>query len=149
MKKILLTVVLGLFMLLGVFAAFVSFRQEKATAAPEVFQSGVSGGCYIAAPNSCKIHVDPFRINVDDGANEKLVEFQLRANGAIIYQFKTDASSALRPTGDYTPTLVMQDFAATCGTTYQLQLLARDEGDGDTLFVVGTAADFTCPTSVP
>jgi hypothetical protein len=149
MKKILLTLALALLFLVVTLAALAAFRQEKVTAAPEVFQSGVSGGCYITAPDTCKIHVDEFTINVDDGANEKLVEFQLRANGGILYEFKTDQTSALRPTGDFTPTLVTQDFAATCGETYELQLLARDEGDGETIFVVGTTAEFTCPSTVP
>ncbi len=86
-KKLVLASLIGL-LLLTTTAAIVFFRQEKATAAPEVFQSGVSGGCYIAAPDSCKIHVDHFTLNVDDGAGEQLVEFQLRANGGILYQFK-------------------------------------------------------------
>lgn len=149
MKKIFLPLALALFLLVVVFAAFAAFRQDRATAAPEVFQSGISGGCYIAAPDSCKIHVDPFMVNVDDQNNENLVEFQLRANGSTIYQFKTDALSEYRPTGDYTPTLVTQDFAASCGTGYEVQLLARDEGDGNVLYLLGTTGVFTCPTNIP
>lgn len=147
-KKLVLASLIGLLLLTTTTAIFF-FRQEKATAAPEVFQSGVSGGCYIAAPDSCKIHVDHFTLNVDDGAGEQLVEFQLRANGGILYQFKTDQNADLRPIGDFTPSLVAQDFAATCGETYSLELLARDEGDGDVLYVVGTTAPFTCPTTAP
>lgn len=149
MKKALSFATLFILVLLATVAALVAFRQEKVTAAPEVFQSGVSGGCYIAAPDSCKIHVDPFTINVDDGNNEDLVEFQLRANGAIIYQFKTDQNADYRPAGDYTPAIVAQDFAATCGETYEVELLARDEGDGEIIYVVGSTAEFTCPSSVP
>lgn len=149
MKKKLAILSIVLLLALTALAAAVFFRQDKVTAAPEVFQSGVSGGCYIAAPNSCKIHVDPFTINVDEGNNEKLVEVQLRANGFVVYQFKTDQNSDYRPVGDYTPSLVAQDFAATCGETYELELLARDEGDGEILYVVGTSAEFTCPLAAP
>ena len=147
-KKLVFASLIGLLLLVTAVSIFF-LRQEKATAAPEVFQSGVSGGCYIAAPNSCKIHVDNFTIDVDDGAGDKLVEFQLRANGGILYQFKTDLNSDFRPDGDFTPTLVTEDFAATCGETYSLELLARDEGDGDILSVVATTASFTCPMTVP
>ncbi|GAB4580956.1 MAG: hypothetical protein Fur0022_37010 [Anaerolineales bacterium] len=149
MKKTLTLLTFFALALLVALTAFAAFRQKKVTAAPEVFQSGLSGGCYIAAPNSCKIHVDPFTINVDDGANEKLVEFQLRANGVTLYQFKTDQNADYRPAGDYSPSLVAQDFAATCGETYDLELLARDEGDGETLYVVASTAEFTCPSTVP
>ena len=124
------------------------FRQDKAVAAPEVFASGISGGCYITAPNVCKIHVDPFIVNVNEAGGFKLVEFQLQANGSTIYSFKTASQSSYRPAGDYSPSLVMQDFAATCGETYHLNLLARDEGDSSLLNAAITE-QFTCPASVP
>jgi hypothetical protein len=148
MKKSLILLSLFILLLIVGFTALTAFRQEKAIAAPEVFQSGISGGCYIAEPDVCKIHVDPFTINVDDGAGEKLVEFQLRANDAIIYEFKTDESTLYRPEGDYQPSLVTQDFAASCGETYEIKLLARDEGD-TVLNIVATTGQFTCPVSVP
>jgi len=148
MKKNLIFLSLFILLLIATFTALAAFRQEKATAAPEVFQSGISGGCYIAELNVCKIHVDPFSINVDEGGGHKLVEFQLRANDSIIYQFKTDENSTYRPEGDYLPTLVTQDFAASCGETYEVKLLAKDDGD-TVLNVAATTGQFTCPLSVP
>jgi hypothetical protein len=142
-----------LFLLLLILIAAIAFwpllsQRQSATAAPEVFQSGINAGCYIAAPNVCKIHVDPFTINVDDGNGEKLVEFQVRANGVIIYHFKTDAAFAFRPVGDYTPSLVMQDFAATCGEEYFVDLLAKDTGNV-ILNLAAMTEQFTCPSTVP
>jgi len=150
MKKTILLLSLLLLLLFAALAAWplLSRPQERVVTAPEVFQSGISAGCYIAAPNVCKIHVDPFTINVDDGANEKLVEFQIRANESILYHFKTDSVTDYRPIGDYTPTLVTQDFAASCGETYEVELLAKDEGDA-VLYIAATAGKFTCPLSVP
>ncbi len=148
MKKTLILLSLIVLLILIGFTAVNTFRPEKAVAAPDVFASGLNGGCYIAAPNSCKLHVDEFTINVNDGGGFKLVEFQLQANGSTIYAFKTDSQSVYRPEGDYTPSLVAQDFAATCGETYTLNLIARDEGDA-TLFNVATTAPFTCPNNVP
>lgn len=149
MKKKLIVLSLIVLTILAVVTAWpLLIQQDKAVAAPEVFASGISGGCYITAPNVCKIHVDPFTINVNEAGGFKLVEFQLQANGGTIYSFKTSAQSAYRPAGDYTPSLVMQDFAATCGKTYSLNLLARDEGDGSLLNAAVTE-QFTCPSSVP
>ncbi|NJN43711.1 MAG: hypothetical protein HC806_02550 [Anaerolineae bacterium] len=92
--------------------------------------------------------MDPFTINVNDGGGHKLVEFQIRANEAVIYHFKTDADPDFRPVGDYIPSPVMQDFAATCGETYEIELLAKDEGNV-VLNIAATTETFTCPTNVP
>lgn len=158
MKKTLILLSLLFLVLLAAFAAWQFLApQQNVTAAPEVFQSGISAGCYIAAPNACKIHVDPFTINVDDGNNEKLVEFQIVANEmvnqnvvnqTVIYHFKTDSISTNIPAGDYAPSLVMQDFAVTCGLAYAVELRARDEGDAS-LLIAGTTGTFTCPSTVP
>jgi hypothetical protein len=67
-------------MALGVGLAF----RSNAGAAPEVFSSPINGGCYITSPNECKLHVDPFTVNINDGAGAKLVEFILHANGQPI-----------------------------------------------------------------
>ena len=147
-KKLIILSLIVLTVLAAITAWPLLIRQDKAAAAPEVFAGGINGGCYITAPNVCKIHVDPFTINVNDGGGFRLVEFQLQANGSTIYHYKTDSQSAYRPTGDYTPSLVMQDFAATCGETYYLNLLARDEGDSSLLNTAITE-QFTCPSSVP
>jgi hypothetical protein len=116
-----------------------------AQAAPaDMYYSPIHGGCYIAAPNQCRLHVDPFTANMTGGSH--LVEVQLKANGNLIYHFKTDISSV--PNGNFTPSLVMQDFAATCGTTYTITLFARDSGSGS-LGQWGQTGQFTCPSAVP
>jgi hypothetical protein len=149
MKKNLMILSLIFLIILAALSSWpLFFQQQKENAAPEVFAGGVNAGCYIAAPNVCKIHVDPFSINVDEGGGFKLVEFQLLANGSIIYHFKTDNDTLYRPIGDYTPSLVTLDFSATCGETYGIKLLARDEGDA-VLKDAANTEEFTCPSSVP
>jgi hypothetical protein len=129
-------------MALGVGLAF----RSNAGAAPEVFSSPINGGCYITAPNECKLHVDPFTVNINDGAGAKLVEFILHANGQPIYHFRTDVSNP--PAADYTPSLVAMDFAATCGETYYMNILGRDSLDAN-LLNMGQTAEFICPAAVP
>lgn len=119
---------------------------RQALAEPQVFASPINGGCYIAAPNVCKIHIDPFTININDGAGARLVLFQLLANGNVIYDFRTDVSNP--PGVDYSPSLVMQDFAAECGQEYTVNMVARDTLDTNVLNTGQTAA-FTCPAGVP
>ncbi len=113
---------------LAVCAAVVVFR-SNASASPEVFSSPINGGCYIAAPNQCRRHVDAFTINVNYAAGAKLVEFILHANGQPIYHFATDVSNP--PIGNYTPSPVALDFAATCGETYYMNILGRDKADAN------------------
>jgi len=124
-----------------------------ASRAPLIFASPVHGGCYIAAPGQCKIHVDPFTINIASGT--KLVLFKLVAiqggTGAqtTIYDWRPDQSNPAPPSGTtYTPSLVTQDFAATCGSSYVVSLQGRDTGDLNT-FNLGLTGQFTCPTTVP
>ncbi len=111
-----------------------------------MFASPIHAGCYIAAPGDCRIHVDQFTVNVDDGNGDKLAHFQITANGQVIYDFKPDQFNP--PLGDYTPSMVMQDFAATCGTAYQVNLSCQDSGDPN-LFNCGQTTQFTCPSNVP
>jgi hypothetical protein len=120
--------------------------RSSASAAPEVYSSPINGGCYITGPGECKLHVDPFTININDTPGTKLVEFQLFANGKPIYHFRTDVSNP--PAADYTPSLVALDFAATCGETYYMNILGRDSLDAN-LLNMGQTAEFTCPAVVP
>ena len=115
-------------------------------AAPEVFASPINGGCYIAAENLCKIHIDPFTINIDDGAGAKLERFTLQANGQPIYDFRTDVSNP--PGVDYSPSLVALDFAATCGVTYTVNIVGKDTLDTNILNM-GQFEDVVCPSTVP
>lgn len=117
---------------------------QKQPAVAKVFSSPVNAGCYIAGPDDCRIHVDPFTINIQAGS--KLVLFELLANGTAIYSFRTDVSNP--PASNYTPSLVALDFAATCGVVYTVNLLGRDSLDANTLNM-GQTAQFTCPSSVP
>lgn len=122
-------------------------RSGEDVLAPQVFSSPINGGCYIAAPNQCRLHVDPFTINI--GTGQRLVAFQLQANGVTVYDFRTDVSNPPPASGTtYSPSLVMQDFAAVCGQTYTLNILGRDSGDANFLNM-GQTASFTCPASVP
>jgi len=117
-----------------------------AIAGPEGFASPINAGCYIAEPDVCKIHVDPFTINVNDGAGATLEFFTLFANGKPIYDFRTDVSNP--PAMDYSPSLVALDFAATCGVTYTVNLLAKDTTDANPLNY-GQAEEIVCPSEMP
>lgn len=114
--------------------------------APAGFASPINGGCYIAAPNVCKLHVDPFTININEVAGARLEQFTLFANGKPIYDFRTDLSNP--PATDYVPSLVALDFAAECGQTYYMNLVAKDSSDSNPLNY-GQTAQFTCPATVP
>ncbi len=118
-------------------------------AAPNIFASPVHAGCYLARAERCKIHVEPFTINIASG--QKLVLFRLVAmrgstgNQTVIYDFSPDQSNPVPATGTtYTPSLVAKDFAAMCGESYQISLQGRDTGD-TTLYNLGLTDRFTCP----
>jgi hypothetical protein len=106
----------------------------------QVFASPINAACVQATPSECKLHLDPFTIQLSPGAS--LEAFQLTANGKILYDFRTDLSNP--PKGSYTPSLVKLDFAATCGRTYTVNLLARDSGDPGFLNA-GQAENIVCP----
>ena len=146
MKKRLYLILIGL-VVLGLAALGTSVvLREDVSAATAGFASPINVGCYIAAPNQCRIHVDPFTININDGAGARLQQFTLYANGSPIYDFRTDVSNP--PGVDYSPSLVAQDFAATCGTTYVVNMVAKDTTDANPLNYGQTTA-FTCPATVP
>jgi hypothetical protein len=118
---------------------------EKAD--PQVFASPVNGGCYITAPNQCRLHIEPYTINV--GSGQRLEAVKLQANGVTIYDFRTDVSNPPPSSGStYTLSNVALDFAATCGTTYVLNVLGKNLADPNFLNM-GQTASFTCPSSVP
>jgi hypothetical protein len=124
-----------------------------ASRTPLIFASPIHGGCYIAAPGQCKIHVEPFTIDI--AAGKKLAQFSLVAirigTGVqtVLYDWRPDQSNPVPYTGSqYTPSLVTQDFAATCGGSYQVSLQGKDTGDLNALNL-GLTGTFTCPTAVP
>jgi hypothetical protein len=119
-------------------------------AEPQIFASPVHAGCYLQKIDRCKIHVEPFTINLAPG--QKLVFFKLLAvtvgTGAqtVIYDFHPDQSNPVPFLGDtFTPSLVAKDFAATCSQTYMVSLQGQDTGDTGTLNL-GLTGQFTCPS---
>ena len=139
--------------IIGLFGFWLTFdKAQPAQAEPDVFANPVHAGCYIAAPSDCRIHVEPFTITVNSGS--KLVYFQLWASrigysAGMIYDFRPDVSNPLPLSGSVvTPSLVAQDYAAQCGATYYIYLIGRDTFD-TTQYILGSTAQFTCPTNVP
>jgi hypothetical protein len=124
-------------------------RHPMAQGAVNSIASPVQAGCYRVQPSTCKIHVEPFTLNLTSG--KKLVLFQLAITQAgtttqrIIYDFRPDVSNPVPFSGNtYTPSMVSKDFAATCGKSYSLSLISQDTGDGSPL-VLGTTNVFSCP----
>lgn len=160
MTRILLLAGLGLSVLTALVVwLVVPPRAQEVTApvstpaAPEIFASPVHGGCYIAGPSDCRIHVEPFTINITSG--KKLALFRLVAiqggtgTQTVIYDWRPDQSNPAPSSGTtYTPSLVAQDFAATCGKSYEISLQGRDTGDTN-VFNLGLTGQFTCTLSMP
>ena len=124
----------------------------NAPAAPNVFASPIQAGCYIAAPSDCRIHVEPFTINLNTGSHiVKFLLVTIRAGGPLstIYDWRPDTANAVSTPGDvYTPSLVAQDFGAVCGASYQVVLEGQDSVDTN-VFSLGTTGQFTCPSTLP
>ena len=127
-------------------------HRNHVSAAPTVYGSPIQAGCYIAASGDCRLHVEPFTIYLS--TSTKLVYFQLIANPSgfpysVIYDFRPDLSNPVPFTGStFTPSLVAQDFAATCGRTYSISLQGQDTGDLNP-YNLGSTGQFTCPSAVP
>lgn len=113
-------------------------------AAPEVFSSPINASCVRVSAYECRLQIDTFTIHVAPA--NRLQAFQLRANGSLLYDFRTDVSNP--PGGDYSPSSVALDFAATCGTTYSVNLLARDSADSNFLNA-GQVDGIVCPQAEP
>jgi hypothetical protein len=91
--------------------------------------------------------VDPFTVNIVPG--RRLVALRLQANGKTIYDFRTDVSNPPPSSGStYSPSVVMQDFAAVCGETYTVNILGQDSGDPSFLNM-GQFEEVVCPSEVP
>lgn len=151
-KKYLLVIACVILILAGLVVWQAFNGTASVSAATTIFASPVQAGCYIAGPNDCRIHVEPFTIDL--GSGTKLVFFQLLSNSPssgtqVIYDFRPDLSNPVPFSGNtFTPSLVAQDFAATCGRTYAINLQGRDTGDPSP-FNLGGTGQFTCPASVP
>ena len=134
-------------------AAQVSTSTVLTPTAPEIFASPIHGGCYIAGPSDCRIHVEPFTIDISSG--QKLSFFQLIAiqlpagKQTVIYDWRPDQSNPVPGIGStYSPSSVAQDFAATCGKSYEISLQGKDTGDTGA-FNLGLTGRFTCTLSLP
>ena len=62
-------------------------------AAPQIYTSPISGGCYLSRRDRCSIHVEPYPIAMTAGA--KMVMFQVLAErqsggSAVLYTWKPD-----------------------------------------------------------
>lgn len=145
MKKRNLVIGAGVLLLLltGVFA--VKPRETTAQSINIAFSSPINGGCYIAAPNQCKIHLDPFIINMENAYGKALERFVLYANGIPIYDFRTDVSN---PPYSFSPSPVALDFAATCGETYTINMEVKTQ-DYPNFLNAGLIENVTCPSVVP
>lgn len=136
--------------LCGVLILAVGLSQPPAAvAAPAILASPIQAGCYLAKLDRCKIHVDPFTINIT--SDKKLVQFRLVATRigtgtqTMIYDFRTDQNNSVPFLGStYTPSQVAKDFGVTCGQTYTLSLQGKDSGDAS-LYNLGVTNPFTCP----
>lgn len=151
MKSRIVLLIGALFVFIMAFAFFAHSRRAKAEV--NIYASPIQAGCYIAAPRDCRIHVDPFTINIATG--EKLVLFKLVSiqvgpgTQRELYDFRTDQSNPAPPIGNtYAPSLVTQDFAATCGQEYMISLQGMDSGDSN-IFNLGLTNAFTCPSAAP
>jgi len=127
--------------------------QVSTPAAVEIFASPIHGGCYIAGPSDCRIHVEPFTIDIASG--QKLSFFQLVAiqlpagKQTVIYDWRPDQSNPVPGIGStYSPSSVAQDFAATCGKSYEISLQGKDTGD-TSAFNLGLTGRFTCTLGLP
>jgi len=147
-KKILILAVIALAFILGL-----SQSTPPAHAAPDISMTPLHAGCYLAKAHSCKMHVEPFTLNVTAG--KKLVQFQLVAIRArdsaqtTIYDWRPDQSNPAPLSGTaYTPSKVAKDFAATCSESYAIRLQGMDTTNAN-LYSLGTSGQFTCPDASP
>jgi hypothetical protein len=116
-------------------------------AAPAVFASPVNGGCYIAAQNECRLHLEPYTIYL--GSGERLEAVRVQANGVTIYDYRTDVSNPPPQSGTtHTLSTVALDFAAVCGRTYTVNVLGKSRTDANFLNM-GQVEGIACPATVP
>ncbi len=112
-----------------------------------VFAQVLEGGCYIEQHRVCKLHVEPFTINVNETIDERVRQFQLRLNGVVVYEMSTDDVYSRRPAGDFSPTLGTQDIAIECNTMYSLDIIVHSSTPGadNSPVLAGRAEPFSCP----
>ena len=144
----------GVLLLAGVLAFWPAVNPgSKVGAAVNIYASPIQAGCYISGPNECRIHVEPFSIDIASGM--KLVRYQLvtiqggSSIQTIIHDFRPDQSNPVPYIGStFSPSLVAQDYIATCGKSYEVSLQGQDTGDLS-LYNLGLTGQFTCPSGMP
>lgn len=141
----------SILILAGLLAAWpVVNKGSEVAAAVNIFASPVQAGCYLSGPSECRIHVEPFTINIASGSKLSLFKLVAIQSGTgvqtTIYDFRPDQSNPAPSSGTtYTPSLVAQDYAAACGKSYEISLQGKDTIDTNT-YNLGLTGFFTCPT---
>ncbi len=154
MKIRILSFILLIAVVVGLLAALsLPAKQDTVSAAPVIFASPVNAGCYIAGPSDCRIHVEPFTIQLASLSKLSLFKLVAIQSGTgiqtTIYDFRPDQSNPPPSSGTtYTPSLVAQDYAATCGKSYEISLQGADTSSPSS-FNLGLTSFFTCPSAVP
>lgn len=155
MRKFLWVVLglLGLVVLALLITVPAFLTRNRVQGAVDIFASPIQAGCYIAGPSDCRIHVEPFNINI--AAGKKMVQFSLVAfqagtgKNTVIYDWRPDTSNPPPASGTiYSPSLVTQDFAASCGSSYSVNLQGKDSGD-TSIYNLGSTGQFLCPAAMP
>ena len=155
MRSKALLAILLILVVFGLIIGIPAFSRRNQVTAQQlnIYASPVQAGCYVAGPNDCRIHVEPFTINIASG--EKMVSFSLvtiqsgTGTQTKIYDWRPDLSNPAPFSGaTYTPSLVAQDYGASCGKAYQLSLQGQDTGDGS-VYNLGLTGVFTCPAGMP
>lgn len=114
-----------------------------------ILASPIQAGCYQVHHDLCKIHIEPFTVNL--AASSKLVYFQVLAQrqgaftGSVIWDFRSDVSYSLPVSGSVVnPSLPKKDFAAACGQTYTISLQGQDTSSAST-YILGMTNPISCP----
>jgi len=121
--------------------------------ASAIYASPVQAGCYIAAANDCRVHVDPFTVYLASGTKLVTVRLILIQEGTgtqtTVYDWRPDLSSPAPSSGDtYSPSIPSQDLGVGCGKSFSLSLQGRDTGDSSD-YNLGLTTAFTCPSTLP
>ncbi len=150
------TVVAGVLLLAAGFLTALLYPIGRETAAPvlagpQAFAGPVSGGCYLATAQSCRVRVDSWRpLVVEPGQAIDAVRLDAWRDGAAqlspLYDLATSVANP--PVGSYQPSRVRQDFAAKCGATYELRVLVSTTSD-PAYTETGRTNRFTCPAAAP
>jgi hypothetical protein len=113
----------------------------------------IQAGCYIAAANDCRVHVDPFTVSITPGTKLVDVHMVLIQQGSgiqtTVYDWRPDQSNPAPSSGStYSPWIPSQDLGVGCGKSFTLSLQGRGTGDASD-YNLGITNAFTCPSTLP